>query len=204
MSTNCILAIPKFGSARVRVTELAYGMEIISYAPDGQSRAGSTFYPAKRADSDIDLALIFSSRKHYEQVNSWLQRYVDSVGNPKAKVNSPVRITLPARNFDMVAVIKNGITFGRRVGETSFGMTLSFSGARSTVAPTSTTASFFTMSRSRGKDPALTYLYPSSTQLSGTDVGWDTLADEPSGWLLEQTPDSGGPLDAVLQFPGMG
>lgn len=198
--TNCYLAAPSMNYVGVRATQVAYGMDVITYAADGQSRNGSTFYPAKRADSDIDLTLIFSDRQHYIDVNRWLQRYVDRVSNPSASA-SPIRIILPARKFDMTAVLKSGIVFGRKVGEVTFGMTLSFSGARSPMSLKSEQVSSFALPTSK-QDASLPYFYPGGTQLKGTTYGWDTLYDEPAGWSL-LSHDNDGSLTDNGVIPGM-
>lgn len=199
MSANCLLTIPRYGYARVRATQVAYGMEIVSYAADGESRSGATFYPAKRTDSDFDLTLIFSSRPNYVRINQWLQRYVDWASNPSS-VASPVRVTIPDRKFDMTGVLKGGIAFGARVGAITHGMTLSFVGARSSVKLDSGAISTFSGPRNASNDPALTYLYPPG-QLKGSEYGWDYVYDEPAGTILLNS-EATGPLAQVI--PGLG
>lgn len=200
MKTNCLLSIPHYGYARVRATTVAYGMDIISYAPDGESRSGSTFYPAKRADSDFDLTVIFTSAARYAQVNKWLERYVDWAANPNTAA-SPVRVTIPQRNFDMTGVIKDGISYGRKVADVSYGMTLSFVGARSPIDLKARSVSTYSAARAGGKDAALRYFTPSGTQLKSTASGWDYVYDEPPGTLLLNNEETG-PLAGVI--PGLG
>lgn len=200
MKTNCLLTALQYGYARVRATQVAYGMDVIAYAPDGESRAGSTFYPAKRVDSDFDLTLIFISVDRYELINRWLERYIDWSAHPDSP-GAAIRVTLPNRNFDMTGIIKGGVTFGREVGSTSYGMTLSFVAARSPIDLTTRTVSSYSPERNGSKDPSLAYFTPSGTQLKSTAYGWDYVYDEPAGTTLLNNEETG-PLAGVI--PGLG
>lgn len=199
MKTNCLLTVPHYGYARVRATQVAHGMDVIAYAQDGESRAGSTFYPAKRADSDFDLTMIFTSANRYSAINRWLQGYVDWAASPD-NVASPMRVVVAKRSFDMTGVLKGGITFGRQVGSASYGMTLSFVGARSPIDLKAQSVSTYSKARAGG-DKALVYFNPSGTQLKNSAYGWDYIYDSPSGTLLLNN-DVSGTLDQVI--PGLG
>jgi hypothetical protein len=185
--TNCTLSIAQYGYARVRADRAVFGMSVVAYAPNGQSRTGATFYPSKRTSGSFELTLTFAKDSSYRRICEWLERYSVWAANPRT-VASPCRVLIPSRNFDMTGVIKDGITYGDEVGAITHSVTLSFVGARDPMELRNNSAiSRFRLGKNPANDPAPPYFYPAGTQLKGDVRGWDTVYDTPNG--SDDTPD---------------
>lgn len=168
---NCRLSVANYGQVAVRATRVVHGMSIVSYGGEPQSRNGKAFYSSKRTSGSFDLQLIFSSHRRYRQVAEWLERYGRWVANPGTDA-SPMRVTIPSRNFDKTAALTTGVTFGDVAIGITYTMNLAFMGSRDPLDLSSRHLSTFAVPDS--DDPALPHLYPGGTQTSGdVNESWD-------------------------------
>lgn len=193
---NCLITIAQFGKVRVKAERVTHGMSIVEYSSSGQTRRYRAFYPSKRTSGSFELDLVFTTFRGYKKFAEWLERYSRHASNPRTATNA-ARVVIPSRKFDKVGVLESGITYGDRVGATSYRMQLAFVGSRSPVEVSNQTASRFVLPAAKKKDKALPYLYPAGTQLSGNDRGEDTIWDLGLDELIDTHDNIGGGGDSL-------
>lgn len=189
-SANCTISIPGFGAIRVKATRVTHGMSVIQYNVGGEGRNVGAFYASKRTSGSFELDLVFGTYWGYERVMLWLQSYMYWAGNPKTFA-TPVRVTIPSRNFDKTGALEAGVSFGDKVGEVTYKATLEFVGARDPLEMAGTYVSQYALPDN--SDPSLPYFNPSGDELKGQQNGWDTAYD--------YLPDPATPDDSPVSLP---
>lgn len=169
---NCTIAVQTYGERRVVVTRLAFGMELITSSNEDQSRAAKQFHTAKVAYGSFHIGITFTSWEARESFNQWVETYIRRLTNPGRQYLYPMKVTIPARNFERIGIPSGAIRYGDEVARATYPVTMSFHAA---IDPQKANFSELTATfkAPEADDPALAYLYPAGEQLSGLQKGSD-------------------------------
>lgn len=171
---NGVLSIERYGERRVTVTTIDYGVGLQT-SPVAHSRRGRNFFTIRRKSGSFEIGIVFTSHAEYESMMNWLKEYLFRTTIRESDVY-PVRVIVPSRGFDMSGTLNGGLTYGDRVGQFTYKVTLSFGTGRDRLAlNTGNNISEFNLPSA--EDPALPYLYPAGSQLSGMMMGKDAILD---------------------------
>ncbi len=174
--SNGLLSVAGYGEYRVTVTSISYGVQVVAGAPD-EARNHRAFYMSKRTGGRFSLGLVFTSQADYGNFGRWIQGYGMKVSNPNAI--GAMRVTVPVRAFDRVAVPVAGVTFGESVGQITYPMVLQFDGARETGDFKSPAVSKFQQADTGPEESK--FFYPAGIQLTGMGAADDILYGVPQG-----------------------
>lgn len=175
--SNCFLSAGGHGDYEVTVTTISHGISIAAGAPD-QARNHRAYYFSRRTSGSFTLGLVFTSQKAYGDFGAWLQAYGSKVSAPGVKVGA-MRVSIPSREFERVAVPVSGTTYGEQVGQVSYPMSLRFDGGRDSEDFSSPAISQFVAPIFNQEESA--FFYPGGTQLSGAGSKEDALYGLPFG-----------------------
>lgn len=166
---NCILSAAGYGSVSVAISGFSHGIEIIG--SQDQARTRKAFYVSARTSTAFTITLLLGSdRSRYDLFVLWLKSYCDRRASPNGSV-SDMRVQVPSRGFDRLAVPKSGIRFGDNLDEVGRKMSLSFIGARSPGDYLNPISSKFTNTT----DADARYFYPGGVQLTAADDVEDVI-----------------------------
>jgi hypothetical protein len=160
----------------VRCITIQHGTDII--ASEDQGRLGRTFYPNHTDQTQFSIELVFVHWEEYNDLGVWLKSYMSDVLSEKA---SAMRVRCDLREFDRLGVLAGGVSFGDHVGAVTYGMALTFLGARDAITIKSPAVSSFGGSASTDYDQYGRYFYPAGTQLGADNAAAQFYDDVPSG-----------------------
>lgn len=172
-NSNATMSASKWGTIYVKILQIGHGVHIASSTV--QTRFSRALYATKRTSGTFGLVIVCSSYDEYDSLGKWITGYGRKAASTEGGVG-PVRVVVPSRNFDKVA-IPSGVTFGDAVGAITYPVSINFTGARDPVPHTPGFISSFSLPTGRDVDPALPYFYPGGTQLAGAAKGDDALYD---------------------------
>lgn len=174
--SNGVLSVAGYGEYVVTVTSISYGVQVVSGAAD-EARNHRAFYMSKRTGGRFSLGLVFTSQRDYAKFGKWIQGYGKLVTEPNAI--GAMRVMVPVRGFDRVAVPVAGVTFGDSVGQITYPMVLQFDGAREAGDFKSPVVSTFEQAQTGIEESK--FFYPGGIQLSGLGSPEDILYGAPQG-----------------------
>jgi hypothetical protein len=174
---NCTLSASGYpGAVKVAIERFSHGMEIIGTSDAARSR--KAFYVSAVTTSNFSITILCGSDPtRFALLTLWLKGYGDRLGNPDGGVG-PMRVQIPSRQFDRLAILKTGVRFGERVGAFSRRIALGFVGAVSPGDFANPMASNFVNST----DVEARYFYPGGQQLDASADPSDTLYGDWSSW----------------------
>lgn len=191
---NCLLSIEGYGERRVKAIRVSHGISIINFGNDeSKSRRGKHFLTYRRTSGSFDLRLIFSTYDEYADLMDWLKRYVIR-NQSQHRAPKPVRVIIPARNFDKIGTLEGGLTFGDKALGVTYSVDLKFMGSSDPLdLKDDKILSIFELPKDTS-DPALPYLYPAGSQLTGVEVG-DDVGDFDQEYIFPGEFGGGGGFD---------
>lgn len=169
---NCTLSAAGFGSVNVMLASFSHGIEIVGTSDSARTR--KAFYVSAVTSTAFSIVILCGSdKRRYSLLSLWLKSYGDRVSNPNGGVG-PMRVQVPSRNFDRLAIPKTGVHFGEVWNDVARTIPLSFVGARSPGDFANPLASnFINSTDADGK-----YFYPGGEQLTAADDPEDTLYNQ--------------------------
>lgn len=171
---NCTLSASGYGQVGVVVSSFSHGMEVIGSSDQGRNR--KAFYASARTSTAFSITILLGSdRTRYALFVLWLKSYCDRLASPNGGV-APMRVRIPSRNFDRLAVPRSGIRFGDNMEEISRKLVINFIGARSPDDFANPIASQFVNTT----DADARYFYPGGVLLTAADDIEDALYGERS------------------------
>lgn len=169
------IATNGYGSRAVRVIELAYGLGIIS-TESGESRHRRAFYPVVTTSSSFGMTVAFTTWEEREAFNRWITRYMRGVST-KAGTNGYMRIDVPSRRFERIAVFEGGIEYGEAVGDLAYTAKLDFCGSSDPIDGIKAVKQNLSVFR-LPDDKIAKFYYPAGNQLSGAASLEGTIFDD--------------------------
>jgi hypothetical protein len=182
---NCVISVPNFGSIKLVVIRLVFGLNIFTFGAGGEieSRTAKQFHTSHRTSGSFDITMVFNSWPRYDEAMKWFERYIQWAADPNTDA-SPARVVVPSRRFDRTAVLEGGLTFGDQAGKVVYLVELSFKGARDPV--TNIKSSDLLAKFVPAEESELVRLLPASYGRSGRN-SWDAV-----GGLVDDVDDFGG------------
>ena len=179
---NGYLTASGWGTIYVRAMKIDHGMSVIT-SGSAYSRGGTDLYITRRTSGSFNAQFLCTSYAEYKQFGDWIREYGKRLAVDAPTVG-PVRMVVPSKDFDMVAV-PSGTSFGDAVDSITYPVSIAFMGARDPV-PLSTLSEFRLPAGS--SDPSLPYYYPGGEQLSGGQRGKDSVFDVPPKAVTDLRP----------------
>ena len=174
MSNRCILAVDGYGTRRYWATQLAHGLRVET--TEDESRNHRTLYTIRTATDTFDLTLAHPTYAERVEAVRWLERYMERVD---AGDLGPMRVVVPARNFDRAAILSQGLVHGDEAGTIVYSLRLEFLGARNALDPNQSRA-VSSYEQARNDADAVRRFHPTGLQL-GTESVEDRLYADPVG-----------------------
>jgi hypothetical protein len=178
-STNCTISVRDYGKRDFRVLDLHHGISVV-HESSGNTRHGRDWFARVVTSGSFSMRTIFPSYESYKEAAEWLKGWGDRASSP-APTAGIMRITLPERNMDRLAVLAgtsrggpSGISFGRRWNGLTYEMNLAFVGT-SNPASLSVTSKF---ERPTEDSAVSKYFYPNN-YTPGRAAGEVNLYDSP-------------------------
>ena len=164
-----------YGSVSVPVERFSHGIDITGSSDAARTR--KAFYIEAVSASHFTVTILTGSDPgRFALLTLWFKSYGDRLANPNGGVG-PMRVQVPSRNFDRLAILKSGVRFGETLDEVGRRITLSFIGARSPGDFDNPMASqFIDTTDTEGR-----YFYPGGKQLTVADDPEDSLYGG-TGW----------------------
>lgn len=178
--TNCTISVKNYGERKVRVTRIHHGISVISDS-SGATRNSRDWFARVVTSGSFAMSTVYPDHDSYESMADWLAEYGRRLSAEEPTVGV-MRITVPSRNFDRLAVCAgtprsgaSGIAFGARWNALTYVLDLNFVGTSNPTALTSQTSRF---ERPRQGYSISKHFYPGGYQQSGnpSEVG---LYDNP-------------------------
>jgi hypothetical protein len=166
-----------YGSRYLRVVSVSYGINIA--ADEAETKFGGAFYPRRVDSASFTLNIIFTSEQERAKFGRWLVRYGRRISSP-SNPYGPMRVIIPLRRFDRLAVPTTGIKFGDRRDQVTYPMMIPFRGARDPLSLDSEAISTFHLNKKARRTEAR-HFYPAADQLTGNKKGVDSLYDPSAG-----------------------
>lgn len=166
---NCTLTAAGYGSTTVLLERFSHGVEIIGSEDAG--RLHKAFYVKAVTASHFSITIMLGSNKTRAFLFLiWLKRYADQLASASSGVG-PMRVQVPSRGFDRLAILKTGIRVSETLDEVNKKLTLGFIGARTPDDFANPMASQFVNT----SDVDARYFYPGGQQLTASDDPDDAL-----------------------------
>lgn len=118
---NCSLVASGYGTRSVYCRAFGHGVEIVSDESEAKDRRA--FYVSRTTTGSFLLLLEFPTQAEYDDVGAWLRGYIERLSSGQI---SPMRVIVPDRRFDRVAIPRTGVTFGAQSGRIVHTMALTF------------------------------------------------------------------------------
>lgn len=169
---NALLASANYGGFVCRVTGISHGMKITGEQQD--ARASQTFLTSRVVEDNFILSIVFTSYAGYAAFGDWMRGYIEKQSGVDSTAK-PMRVIVPARNFDRIGVPTSPIPFGDDIAVITHQVKVTFV---ATIDPNPTNfAKFFPAPNDTIFAP---YFYPAGTQLAGNSApGVDFFYDNP-------------------------
>lgn len=166
--TQGILAANGYGGIGVTVLNLNYGVKIIS--SEGQSRNSKALYTRAKTSGSFSITICFNSYENFNRTMTWMKTYGSKLSTPDTTAG-PMRCLVPVRGFDKTGIPVDGVTFGDRVGNIRWPVTLNFIG----VSDPATAYSQFQLQEAQANSANAPYFYPGGSQLAGSQKAADDV-----------------------------
>lgn len=181
---NCWLIAEDFGSKRVRVPKLSHGMDITGNTDS--AKGYKAFYPIRRSKGSVSVSFVFPSYRSFDIFSKWMEAY----GRRLASTNDqagPMRVMIPAMNFNITAIPTSGWSRGDSVGSVVYTSTVNFDAA-------GTASDFENVELSRFRKPLRgwqdsRFFYPSGRQTGFSIADRLSSGSAPEAPKSKDTPD---------------
>ena len=185
---NGVFSTKNFGSYKVRIDQIQYGLDII--ASQGESGVRQAFYPVAYDGSSWSMVLLFTDYADREKFNDWLRTYMEKVVQGHGFYAS-MTVNCPVRNFTRVGIPQDQIDYGEGITDVGYKVSLNFLGVTDPTDPNKSVLnsgiSYFQWPK---KDKTTRYFYPASKQLAG--------AADLAGTIFDPTPDATATTNATV------
>ena len=122
-----------YGNAGYCVIHVAYGVEAVYQL--SESARQRTAYFRNVTDDNFVVTIEFDSWDDYQAAASWFQGYAQQAADPNNTSVSAMAVIVPSMNFAQLGIPVTGVSFGDQVGEITYVMSIEFTGASDSVAP---------------------------------------------------------------------
>lgn len=176
---NCTLSVAGYGASTVILERFSHGLDIIASQDSGRQRKALYVSAVTASRFSITIALGSDPARAF-LFFIWLKTYADRLANPNNGLG-PMRVQVPSRNFDRMAILKTGIRVNENLEQINRRLTLGFIGARTPDDFANPMASEFVNT----EDADARYFYPAGQQLTAADDPDDALfggVNPSSGW----------------------
>lgn len=166
---NCVMSAEGYGSKTCDVMRIGHGINIL--AKEDKSRNHRGFYPFKRTSGSFGLRIVWANRDERDEFQAWMEKYVRLISDPATSGVGPLRVVIPAREFDKIAVPSGSspaAMYGDRFDAVTYALEMAFEGARDPLEYSSPWLSRYEAARvaAEGSDGSNTF-YPAGNQEGG-------------------------------------
>jgi hypothetical protein len=173
---NCTLSAAGYGQVGVMIERFSHGLDIVGSSDSARVR--KAFYVSAVTATSFSITIICGSDPtRFTLLSLWLKHYGDRLALADGGVG-PMRVQVPSRKFDRLAILKTGVHFGENLDEINRRINLGFIGARSPGDFANPMASEFINT----DDADAKYFYPGGEQLTAADDPQDSLYGGWNGW----------------------
>jgi len=165
---------------KFRCTQLSWGYRQIYDESEGRERRA--MYPHRTAPNQFTVEATCIGYSEKEQLNAYLRSYGEFAITPDPSTNIKMTVSVPARKFMQVGVLKQGIEYGDHVASMVWTQMLVFEAAFDPLDKSArVNVSRFTFDNNDVLMNELLYFYPSGPQLSAGQYGNDYTVPPASG-----------------------
>ena len=180
---NMVFSCAGYGENGARCIQVVFGMEVIAY--DDDSRSMRAFYPKNWSAHIFGVVLAFTKQKEYQSFSYWMEQYGNRAADPNSGIGEMiVYSTNPRRQFDKIAVLSTGVSYGDEVGKTVWNIAYNFTGARDYAE--NNTLGFDPLKQVTIFDAESEFYYPTGNQLGSDKAVDDGLYNAPENVIPKE------------------